>query len=238
MQKYKVIVEYITSEIKNGNIKPGKRLPTIRSLSELFNCSKGTVIRAYSELENNHIIYSKPKSGYYLLESKKNTVDRQNSIIDFSAGFPDVNTLPYRDFQHCLNKAIDIYKESLFSYCHPKGLNSLIDVVQKHLEDYQVITNKNNLFITTGSQQAIDILARMPFPNGKKNVLVEQPTYYGAIKSLELNNIPTIGIYRGLNGLDFDELERLFKYNNIKFFIPYLDFIILLAYLFQTEKRR
>ncbi|WP_460263296.1 hypothetical protein [Clostridium sporogenes] len=38
------------------------------------------------------------------------------------------------------------------------------------------------------------------------------------IKSLELNNIPVLGINRGFNGLDLYELEKLFKYGNINFF--------------------
>ena len=58
----------------------------------------------------------------------------------------------------------------------------------------------------------------MPFPNGNANVLLEQPTYYGIIKSLELNKVPAIGIERGLKGLDLNELEKLFKYSSIKFF--------------------
>lgn len=69
----------------------------------------------------------------------------------------------------------------------------------------------------------------MPFPNGKSNILIEQPIYYGMIKSLELNNIPVLGINRGFNGLDLYELEKLFKYGDINFFTLYLDFIIRLA---------
>jgi len=58
----------------------------------------------------------------------------------------------------------------------------------------------------------------MPFSNNKKNVLIEQPTYHGIIKSLELNNINTIGIQRTQNGIDFNELESIFKCDDIKFF--------------------
>lgn len=129
-----------------------------------------------------------------------------------------METLPYKDFQHCLNNAIQIYKETLFSYCDPRGLNSLIKVLEDHLKEYQIFTKPENIIITTGSQQALNLLAIMPFPNGNLNVLLEQPTYFGIIRSLELNNIPTIGIERGLNGIDLNELEKLFKYSNIKFF--------------------
>jgi len=219
MLKYQLIVEYIKKEILNGNIAPKEKLPSLRIISQQFECSIGTVLTAYNELEKEHIIFSQAKSGYYILDSKaskeKNT---ENPLIDFSSGAPDVEAIPYEDFQHCLNNAIQIYKETLFSYCDPRGLNSLIKVLENHLKEYQIFTKPENIIITTGSQQALNLLAIMPFPNGNLNVLIEQPTYFGIIKSLELNNIPAIGIERGLNGIDLNELEKLFKYSNVKFF--------------------
>ncbi|MCY6371658.1 PLP-dependent aminotransferase family protein [Clostridium ganghwense] len=219
MTKYNEIVKYIENEISNSNIKFGQKMPTIRELSEKFQCSKVTVVRAYSELQKNHIVYSIPQSGYYLVE-KNNTAceDLNTNIINFSSVAPDESVLPYQEFQHCLNQAIDIYKQSLFNYSDSKGLSNLIKVLTKHFQEYQVFCNTDNIFITTGSQQAINILCAMPFPNGKNNVLVEQPTYNGALKSLELNNISVIGIERNFQGLDFDELERKFANGNIKCF--------------------
>ena len=111
-----------------------------------------------------------------------------------------------------------LYKENIFLHAHAQGMKNLIDVIVKQLQDYQVFTDKKCVFITSGSQQAINILTMMPFPNNKENVLIEQPTYYGVIKSLEINNINTIGIKRKYNGIDFNELENIFKNYNIKFF--------------------
>ncbi len=58
----------------------------------------------------------------------------------------------------------------------------------------------------------------MPFPNGKTAVLVEQPTYYGMLRSLDLLGVPTIGIKRTNDGIDLNELERHFRNNHVKFF--------------------
>lgn len=218
MLKYEQIVEYVKNEISSGNFVGKKRLPSVRSISQQFNCSVGTVLKAYDKLEKEHIIYSSPKSGYYVLEDSHNSNCSEDSIIDFSLGVPDVGTFPYKNFQHCLNKSIELYKETLFTYSNPRGLNSLIKVLSKHLQQYQIFTKPDNIIITSSSQQALNILSTMPFPTEKSNVLVEQPTYYGMIKSLELNNVPALGIERGLNGINLDELEKMFKYGNIKFF--------------------
>lgn len=219
MKKYQVIIKYIESEILNGSIKSGKKLPSIRNICEKFQCSKVTAVKAYELLENKHIIYSVPKSGYYLIE---NNLKLNNNIsdkyIDFSTSAPDSRILPYEEFQHCLSQAMVLYKESLFSNSNTQGFENLIHVIVKQLQDYQVFTDNKSVLITTGSQQAINILTMMQFPNNKANVLIEQPTYHGVIKSLELNNINIIGIKRSYNGIDLNELEEIFKHDNIKFF--------------------
>ena len=218
MLKYEKIIEYIKIEIADRDFINNKKLPSVRAISQLFNCSVGTVLKAYDILENDHIIYSSPKSGYYLLDDFHDNNSSKNGIIDFSSGMPDVENFPYKDFQHCLNKSIDFYKETLFTYSDPRGLSSLTEELSNHLHQYQIFTSSDNIVITSSSQQALNILSIMPFPNGKSNILVEQPTYYGIIKSLELNNISALGIERGLNGINLDELESMFKYGNIKFF--------------------
>jgi DNA-binding transcriptional MocR family regulator len=211
-------MEYIKNNMKSEKLDHPKKLPSIRSVQELFQCSTGTVLKAYSKLEQDHIIYSVPKSGYYAIDAFHDQASYKHPIIDFSAVNLNAEAFPYKNFQHCLNKSIDLYKEKLFTYTDPRGLNSLINVLTKHIQNYQIFTKPDNIIITSSSQQALNILSIMPFPNGKSNILIEQPTYYGMIKSLELNNIPTLGINKNFNGIDLDELEKLFKYGNIKFF--------------------
>ena len=218
MLKYEEIIDYIKNNIKSEKLNHPKKLPSIRSIQELFQCSAGTVLKAYSKLEQDHIIYSVPKSGYYIIDDFHNPTPSKQPIIDFSAVNLNSEAFPYKNFQHCLNKSIDLYKEKLFAYSDPRGLNSLINVLTNHIQNYQIFTKPDNIIITSSSQQVLNILSIMPFPNGKTNILIEQPTYYGMIKFLELNNIPTLGINRDFNGLDLDELEKLFKYGNIKFF--------------------
>jgi DNA-binding transcriptional MocR family regulator len=58
----------------------------------------------------------------------------------------------------------------------------------------------------------------MPFPNGKSNILIEQPTYSGITQSCWLANVTALGIARTPRGIDFETLERIFQNGNIKFF--------------------
>ena len=239
MSKYNDIVDYIMEEISNRNIDFGQKLPTVRELSQKFQCSKTTVVRAYDELQRNHIVYSIPQSGYYLVENK-NVLHKgyEEDMINFCSATLDKSVLPYEEFQHCLNQAIDVYKENLFNYSDPKGLPSLINILLEHFEQYQIFCNSDNIFITAGSQQSINILCSMPFPNGKSNVLVEQPTYNGILKSLELSDIPVVGIERRLDGIDLNELERKFANNNIKCFYTIPRFHNPLGVSYSNEEKK
>ncbi|WP_439876196.1 PLP-dependent aminotransferase family protein [Bacillus mycoides] len=217
MYKYLHVLNDLESMIQNGEIKEGKKLPSIRSLVTQYECNKATIIRALHELEKRHIIYSVPQSGYYVVKKSGSYVE-SNEIIDFASSAPDPDVFPYLDFQHCINKAIDTYKNDLFIYGTPKGLPSLISVVQKQLANYQVFTKEDNIFITSGVQQALAILTSIPFPNGHGTILIEQPSYHLYIEYVETNKIPVIGIKRTHEGIDLNELEKIFRTEKIKFF--------------------
>lgn len=236
--KYKEIADFIKEGVSKGKIRPGSKIPSIRELCRQFKCTKSTVLRAYSELREEGIVYAVSGSGYFLIDSPEDVV-HSNTVIDFSGTSLDVKSLPYTEFQPCISQAIIKYKEELFSYTDPQGLPALIDAVRRHLQDHQVFADNDEIFITTGSQQALSILSRLPFPNGKENVVVEQPTYQGILQCLKQNNITAIGVPRDFKGLDSDALERSFRNDNVRFFytIPRFNNPLGLSYS-QEEKKR
>ncbi|WP_020060329.1 aminotransferase-like domain-containing protein [Bacillus sp. 123MFChir2] len=218
MYKYLIVFNDLEKLIQTGELKEGGKLPSIRSLCESYQCTKSTIIRALQELEKRHMIYSVLKSGYYVVKQTNENHVKHSSVIDFATSAPDPDVFPYLDFQHCINKAIDTYKNDLFIYGTPKGLPSLIQVVQRQLANYQVFSNEENIFITSGVQQALSLLTSIPFPNNKKTILIEQPSYHLYIEYLETHGIPVIGIERTAEGIDLNKLEHIFQTEDIKFF--------------------
>ena len=218
MYKYLDVLNKIEYMIENEEFKQGEKILSIRKFADLFNCNKWTVIRALEELEKKHIIYSVPQSGHYVVPKKDILNQNEALITDFLSSSPDSNVFPYIDFQHCINQAINTYKNELFIYGTPKGLPSLVSVIRKELAHYQVFANDRNIFITSGVQQALSILTLLPFPNSKHTILIEQPGYHLFIEQLETQRISTVGIKRDYSGIDLEELERIFKEMNIKFF--------------------
>lgn len=218
MLKYESIYQSLLMQIQSGIFATGAKLPSIRNLTEQYHCSKSTVLTALKKLEEQHIIYALPKSGYYVVDNDVFKTPMSTDIIDFASSSPTWHAFPYKEFQHCINKAIDTYQEELFRYGTPKGWPPLIAEAKKLLESYQVFTQEKQIFITTGVQQALSLLSIMPFPNNRSTILVEQPSYHLYMDMLKTFQLPAIGIQRTANGIDLAMLEQLFQEKNIKFF--------------------
>lgn len=214
---YEKIVEDIEIDIKKEVYKPGKKLPSVRELSQKYNCCKNTVVKAYETLKNNHIIYSIPQSGYYIVEKLIKNEELESSTINFLSGNPTIGNMNTPDLKHCLDRAVDIYRNNSLS-SNLWGIDSLKNILPKYLSDFQVFTSPSNIFVNLGIQQALSILTQMPFPNGKDLILIEQPTYRYFIEFLKFSNAKVIGIERDENGIDLNKLETLFKNERIKFF--------------------
>lgn len=167
MLKYEKIVEYVIENIEQNEFKVKNPLPTIRELAEIFGCSKSTVMKAYDKLQQRKIIYSIPKSGYFLVNKKRENFIKEDNI-NFLMATPDKRIFPYEDFQNCLSEASNKYKDILFRYNNIQGLYALRENLINQLKEYQVYSSIDRLVITNGSQQAIHILCNIEFDNNKK----------------------------------------------------------------------
>ncbi|EJS62867.1 PLP-dependent aminotransferase family protein [Bacillus cereus] len=238
MHKFLHIVKDLEELIDNNTLKEGDKLPSIRVLANQYDVNKSTVIRALNDLEQRHIVYSVNKSGYYVIKSAMTPNHEEEEVIDFATSSPESRIFPYLDFQHCVNKAIDTYKQDLFIYGTPQGLPSLLNIMQKQLANYQVFTKVRNIFVVSGIQQALSILAITPFPNEKRKILIEQPSYHLFIEHLMTYGVPVIGIKRTSRGIDFGELEEIFKTEDIKFFYTIPRFHNPLGCSYSTEEKK
>lgn len=211
------VMTYIIDLLEN-KYEQGGKLPSVRALSELFGCSKSTVLRAYKELEDRHLVYSIHKSGYYKLDPDKNVESSIDKPIDFRTVLPDQRLLPHREFHHSMSRAIDVYKDILFTYGEPQGLDALRRSLSLSLMDRHVYTKPDSVCITSGAQQALNIITRMDFPNSKQKILIEQPSYSVMLRMTEKSGKDVIGINRDHKGVDLNKLEHHFKNDDIKFF--------------------
>jgi DNA-binding transcriptional MocR family regulator len=236
-RKHEIIQSYLIRQIESGSLQAGRKMPSVRELSRLFDCGPNTAVRAYQELERTHLVYSVAKSGYYLVEGPKRAHTVEHTF-NFASGSPNPLFLPISEFRHCLQQASILYQEELFHYPEPLGMLSLRQELQKHLRNHQVFADTSQICIITGAQQAFSIVTRMPFPNGRSRILVEQPTYMGMLETAQLHGCPLSGIARGEQGIDFDELETHFRSGEFKCFYTVPRFLNPLGASYTREQRK
>ncbi|GAB2693762.1 PLP-dependent aminotransferase family protein [Paenibacillus thermoaerophilus] len=208
--KYARLAGHLRSELAAGAYRPGQALPSIRQLAAEWGCSRNTAIRALAELEREHLVYAKPKSGYYAMPQPAGGRESSESRIDLASAAPDERYMPYRDFQHCLNQAIDRYRHELFDYTDPQGLLPLRQALAESLRDRQLFVSPDRIFIVSGSQQALHLLAGLTAAGamGPDGLLAEQPTYSGMLRAAAAWRLRAQGVRRTFAGIDEAELER------------------------------
>ncbi|MCL2361224.1 MAG: PLP-dependent aminotransferase family protein [Defluviitaleaceae bacterium] len=216
MSIYEQIANDIKQDIVDKKIKQGQRLPSLISLSKKYNCSKGSAIKAIEQLCSQHIVYSKPQSGYYVAD---NLIREEGSRTGYylDSGNPVVGSLPIFDAHHCLHIAAEMYSAHSLDISL-RGYPSLNAILPNYLALEDIYAKSENIHLFQGITQILTHLTLTPFPNGKETILIEEPTFRNYINFLKQARVTVITIKRDEHGIDLKQLEDYFKNKDIKFF--------------------
>lgn len=216
MTKYEQIAQDIEELIQSGKYKTGDKLPSIVEQSKKYDCSRGTVIRAYQYLLERNFIYVKHKSGYYVAVAP--VTEAINDSFHLESGNPMVGSFPLSYAKQSLALALDEYHfESLdIGY---KGVSSVTQLLSERLGDSYIYTQASGIHLTMGIQGVVHALCEMSFPNQRKNILIEEPSYAFIVDLLKSHTeLRIYTIQRTTDGFNLKELERIFQTEEIKFF--------------------
>ena len=93
-------------------------------------------------------------------------------------------------------------------YSTPQGMIELRDAICKLLtNEWEFTLNPNNMIITTGAQQALNLIAYSFLSEGD-TILIEEPTYYGALDVFRSRNLNIVGVSLQNDGIDLNDLEE------------------------------
>ncbi|WNS43791.1 PLP-dependent aminotransferase family protein [Paenibacillus sp. MMS20-IR301] len=197
------ISETLAQRITSGLLQPGSRLPSVRGLASSLKVSQVTVSKAYAELEaRGHIICSQGK-GCYVAERQRTAPDTaagwQDSYDDYLPRAQLWRNFDYREVEYPFHLAaihssllplgpigatmaalVKEQPELMASYGNFQGDAELREVMRRHLQSRGIAIGPDDLMITSGSQQGIDLVART-FVGPGDTVYLEAPSYTGAI---------------------------------------------------------
>lgn len=140
-----------------------------------------------------------------------------DKIISFAGGLPAPELFPVDDLKKVTDEVYDESGQAALQYSVANGLPELRDQIVKRMVKSNIHTTADNIIITTGSQQSIDLTAKM-FVNPGDTVIVEQPTYLCALDVFRTYGAHLVGVEMDDDGMKMDALEQALVDNpNTKF---------------------
>ena len=138
-----------------------------------------------------------------------------------------------QSIQNVLVKNIDYN-----TYTSPKGLKELRIEISHFLSNtWNYSIPYENMLITTGSQQSIHLITNT-LVQENDYILVEEPTYYGAIDSFKKRNVQLLGIPIHEDGPNMDEMEKIIQQTSPKIIYVIPTFHNPTGYCWTIQKRK
>jgi 2-aminoadipate transaminase len=138
-------------------------------------------------------------------------------IISFAGGFPDSAMFDVEGLKEAVNKALTQEPGGALQYGATEGYNPLREQLAAFMQTKGVKDiSPEGLIVTTGSQQALDLLGKTMISPGDK-VIVEAPTFLATIQCFRLYGADLITAPIDANGVQTDKLEQLIAEHKPKF---------------------
>jgi 2-aminoadipate transaminase len=120
----------------------------------------------------------------FIREILKVAVD--HSVISFAGGLPNRELFPAEEIKAATAKVFDIFGRDIFQYANSEGYAGLRDLIaRRYREKNQLDIQPEDILITNGSQQGLDLLGKILINEGD-DIIIEEPGYLGAIQAFSI----------------------------------------------------
>jgi GntR family transcriptional regulator/MocR family aminotransferase len=232
---YRQIEAHLRRTIASGVLAPGARLPATRALARDLGVNRLTVETAYDELEADGLVAGRPGSGTYVLAAppplpsgarpepswpawQTDVAARRRAaaeegppparVISLAEGRGDPAHYPVEELRRVLQAVMRRDGGSALEYGPPEGQPGLRRTIAEVLASQGLPARPEDVLVTSGSQQALALAALLLARPGD-TVLVERPTYPGALDLFRAHGFQVVGVPTDADGMRTGELEPL-----------------------------
>lgn len=239
---FKKVYDYVLYRIERKEWKEHEKIPSVRQLACEMNVHRLTVLKAYQLLKQHDKVYVKDKAGYFVQSNGKKNLEylnlddpivsayiQKNHLSEihhtpvsyqFSQALIDPNLLPNHYFSEYVKNVFDLYPKVLATYSTVQGDLELRETLAQYfINQYKTHIHAENLLITSGSQQAIHLIAQAFIQPGDV-VLFERPSYSAAIDSFRAQGAHIVTVDIHPDGYDLEQVETYIKqYKPLLFYL-------------------
>ncbi len=196
----------LRAAIVNGRLQPGLRLPATRKLATLAGVSRNTAVAAYELLQSQGYIEVRPGAGAFVADNVSRLAHHNTAIsssradaclsefwrnppalappfqlpyrFDFRIGLADKSAFPFQVWQRLLLRSQRALSKAVTAYSDPQGQAALREAIASHVSTIRAVAVlEDDVVVTAGIQQALDLLARILVTAGQTTVAFEDPGY-------------------------------------------------------------
>lgn len=231
MQIYQSVLDHIRSDLLEENLQ----LPSVRQLSKQLGVSLMTVVKAYQKLEQEGFVTSIQGKGTFIRRSiidgrGKETESRQldwhlsiqdylprsqfakfhqaPEMIHLASSMIAPGLLPNKYLAQEFHRMLTSNPRALSQYGEIQGEETLRKAMSEYLSQMKLPALPENILVTSGSQQGIDLVARTFVGHGDV-VIMESPTYPGAIDVFRGRGATILTVPVDKDGMRVDLLHEL-----------------------------
>lgn len=218
---YEQIYRYIKSEIREGRIASGEKLPSTRALCRHLEVSRSTVEMAYEQLLSEGYIEARACRGYYAArldglyrlaeageekhEEKKHTGEKYD--YDFTPNGVDLKSFPYNIWRRLSRECLTDDRAELFRLGDPQGEYGLRNAICSYLHQARGVNcTPEQVIVGAGSDYLLMLLAAV-MGEGRR-VALENPTYCQAYRLFENLSYEVCTVELDEKGMRVDELRE------------------------------
>jgi 2-aminoadipate transaminase len=135
---------------------------------------------------------------------------QRTDLISFAPGYPGPDSFAWDDYRAIVDRLLTERDGGLLQYGPTHGLRPLLECFVDLLAGRGIDVPLDNLLVTTGSQQGLDLVARTLLDPGDV-VLLELPSYTGAIAAFRNAQATLVGVRQQPEGIDTDDLQAVLQ---------------------------
>ncbi len=227
------IYRELRAAVIDGRLRPGEHLPGTRELARSLVVSRNTVAAAYERLTAEGFLTARVGSGTFVAQHlslgkpqpqrERKEADglrpRQGwdvtptpvsaseaALLDFRVGIPDARLFPFETWRRLIASELRMTANSPASYADPAGHLGLRTAIARYVGTARSVrTDAEDIVVTNGAQQALDLIGRVLVSPGDV-VAVEEPGYPPARQLFASLGARVVGVPVDEDGLVVDAL--------------------------------
>jgi len=243
MKLYKQLADDLSVLIRQGTLKPGDRVPSVREISRERGMSPSTVIHAYELLEGQGLIETRPRSGYYvgtqpiapapqprisrpsprstLLDVSELVFEvleslRNRSVVPMGSAFPSPKLFPLRKLASALCTTARQMDPWSTVEDLPGGSAELRRQISRRYLRAGATVSPDEIIITGGALEALNLSLQALTRPGDL-IAIESPAFYGCLQAIEALGLKAIEIpTHPTHGVDIAYLARVLDKHTVR----------------------